>query len=184
MPDRGEKFSPADLAREVLSHYLQKGSLPEISHSLPSEYQEQAGVFVSLKKGGQLCGCIGTVQPVRKNLAEEIAANAIGAAVRDPRFPPVGIEELGDLSISVDILGPMEKIKSEADLDPKNYGVLVRSGSQSGLLLPDLEGIDSAGEQVDIARRKAGIASGAPVELFRFKVTRYGESNQSFGVDE
>ncbi len=172
------KVGPANLARECLEYYLKEGRLPEMPSSLPPEYEDRAGVFVSLKKAGQLRGCIGTVEPVRENLAEEIAANAVGAAVRDPRFPPVSREELEGLTVSVDILGPMEPIKSENDLDPRQYGVLVRSGSRSGLLLPNLEGIETVEEQLDIARRKAAISPGTPVELYRFKVTRYGEHDQ------
>lgn len=171
----GEKLNPAILARKVLDFYLKEGSLPELLGDLPPEYYSRAGVFVSLKKDGQLRGCIGTVEPVRDNLAEEIAANAVSAAVRDPRFTPVDKEELSSLSVSVDILGPMERINSEEELDPHQYGVLVRSGSRNGLLLPNLEGINTVKEQLDIARRKAGIMPGQPEELYRFKVTRYGE---------
>ncbi|MGM0653105.1 MAG: AmmeMemoRadiSam system protein A [Bacillota bacterium] len=171
------KLNPADLARRILDFYLKEGSLPKIPEELPSEYYKRAGVFVSLKKDGQLRGCIGTVEPVRETLAEEIAVNAVSAAVRDPRFPPVSMEELPELSISVDVLGSMERIQSEEELDPKQYGVLVRSGSRSGLLLPNLEGINSVEEQLDIARRKAGILPGQPAELYRFKVTRFGESD-------
>jgi len=96
--------------------------------------------------------------------------------VRDPRFAPIDKEELPSLSVSVDVLGPMERISSEDELDPNEYGVLVRSGSRSGLLLPNLEGVNTVKEQLDIARRKAGIMPGQPADLYRFKVTRYGES--------
>ncbi len=175
MPEQDKFKNPAKLAREFLKQYLQEGHLPRVPPELPSEYREQAGVFVSLKKGGQLRGCIGTVQPVRDNLAEEIAANAVSAAVRDPRFPPVGEEELDSLDVSVDVLSPMEKVESKMDLDPKKYGVMIRSGSRSGLLLPDLEGINTVDEQLEIAMRKAGIDGNEPLQLYRFKVTRYTE---------
>lgn len=170
-----QPISPDQLARECLEYYLQKGSLPKMPEVLPLEYEARAGVFVSLKKDGQLRGCIGTVEPVRDNLAEEIAANAVSAAVRDPRFPAVSREEMEDITVSVDILGPMEPVKSEKDLDPQKYGVLVRSGSRSGLLLPRLEGINTVEKQVEIARSKAAISPGEPVQLYRFKVTRYGK---------
>lgn len=173
----GDNLNPADLARKVLDIYMKEGSLPKIPEELPPEYYSRAGVFVSLKKDGQLRGCIGTVEPVRETLAEEIAVNAVSAAVRDPRFSPVSKEELPELSVSVDVLGPMERIKSEEELDPQQYGALVRSGSRSGLLLPNLEGINTVEEQLDIARRKAGIMPGQSAELYRFKVTRYGESD-------
>lgn len=175
MSDASSKINPADLARNVLKHYLEKGRMPELPAPLSPEYREKAGAFVSLKKRGRLRGCIGTIEPVRENLAAEIAANAVSAALRDPRFPPVNREELPELSISVDILSPLERISSEGDLDPKKYGVMVCSGLHSGLLLPDLEGVDTVGEQIRIARQKAGIEPGEPVELYRFKVTRYGE---------
>ncbi len=133
----------------------------------------RAGAFVSLKKGGELRGCIGTVEPVRKNLAEEIIMNAVSAGMKDPRFEPVRAEEIDDLEISVDVLMPPERIEDPGGLDPRKYGVLLRSGQRSGLLLPDLEGIDTAAEQIAIARRKAGIGPHEPVELYRFEVRRY-----------
>ncbi|MFO8192154.1 MAG: AmmeMemoRadiSam system protein A [Bacillota bacterium] len=167
-------YAPA-LARSVLQHYLDKGTMPELPQPLLPEYEERAGAFVSLKKEGRLRGCIGTIEPAHRNLAEEIAVNAVSAAIRDPRFSPVRKEELTELSISVDILSPQERIRNKADLDPKKYGVVVRSGSRTGLLLPDLEGVDTVEEQLDIARRKAGILPGEPVEIYRFKVTRYSE---------
>ncbi|MDW7739653.1 MAG: AmmeMemoRadiSam system protein A [Bacillota bacterium] len=170
-----ETLNPARFARMVLKEYLADGIIPQLPAVLPDEYKVKSGVFVSLKKEGQLRGCIGTVEPVRENLASEIIANAISAALRDPRFSPVCREELADLVISVDVLSPMERIKSISELNPKKYGVLVRSGMKTGLLLPDLEGIDSAEDQVDIARRKAGITRDEPVELYRFTVTRYKE---------
>lgn len=169
------EYNPAELARKVLKHYLEKGSLPAAPDQLPPEYSTRAGAFVSLKKAGQLRGCIGTIEPVHNNLAEEIAANAVSAALRDPRFPPVSGEELEELDLSVDVLGPLEKVRSLDELDVKQYGVVVKSGAKRGLLLPDLEGVDTAKEQVDIARRKAGILPGEQVELYRFRVERYRE---------
>lgn len=165
--------APVRLARQALHHYLEHGSPPAPPESLPAELSSPAGAFVSLKKGGELRGCIGTVEPARKNLAEEIIMNAVSAGVKDPRFNPVRLEELDDLTVSVDVLMPPERIESPAELDPRKYGVLVRSGYRSGLLLPDLEGVDTAAGQVAIARRKAGIGPREPVELYRFEVRRY-----------
>ncbi len=169
------EINPAGLARDILEHYFEKGFLPKPPQDLPPEYEAQSGAFVSLKKGGSLRGCIGTVHPAQGNLAEEIAVNAVSAARKDPRFPPVTGEELPDLTISVDILSAMERIGNEDELDPKKYGVLIRSGSRSGVLLPDLEGVNTVDEQLAIVRQKAGIAPGEPVELYRFSVTRYVE---------
>ena len=175
MPVSDSGTDPAGVARNALKLYLEKGSLQELPTRLPPEYPAKAGVFVSLKIKGQLRGCIGTIQPTRDNLVEEITKNAISAAMHDPRFPPLRNEEFSGLSISVDILGPLEEVKDETGLDPKVYGVLVRSGPRSGLLLPDLEGVDTVEQQVAIARQKAGISSGERVKLYRFTVTRYGE---------
>ena len=177
MNSSGDELSPALLARKVIDFYLKEGTIPDMPEDLPPEYYNRAGVFVSLKKDGQLRGCIGTVEPVQENLAEEIAANAVSAAVKDPRFAALDKKELPSLSVSVDVLGPMERISSEDQLDPHQYGVLVRSGSRSGLLLPNLDGVNTVKEQLDIARRKAGIMPGQHEELYRFKVTRYGESD-------
>jgi AmmeMemoRadiSam system protein A len=126
-----------------------------------------------LKKDGELRGCIGTIEPVRRNLAEEIINNAVSAGVEDPRFLPLQLEELPDLTISVDVLAPPEPIDSEDDLDPRRYGVIVSSGGRVGLLLPNLEGIDTVAEQIGIARQKAGLWPDEPVSLARFEVTRY-----------
>jgi AmmeMemoRadiSam system protein A len=135
--------------------------------------KEKAAAFVSLKKGGALRGCIGTFEPMHASLADEIASNAISAASRDPRFPPIEQDELPQLDISVDVLGAPEAVPDSSYLDPRNYGVIVRSGNRVGLLLPDLEGVDTVEEQVDIARSKAGIGRGEPVQLYRFTVQRF-----------
>jgi AmmeMemoRadiSam system protein A len=135
--------------------------------------QGRAGAFVSLKKDGRLRGCIGTFQPTRANLAEEIISNAISAACRDPRFQPVEPEELEQLDISVDVLSDPEPVSEPSMLDPNRYGVIVRKGDRVGLLLPDLEGVDTVEEQLNIARRKAGISPDEQVQLYRFTVTRH-----------
>jgi len=135
--------------------------------------QGRAGVFCSIKKNGQLRGCIGTIEPVRRNIAEEIIHNAIAAATDDPRFPEVRPDELRWLTYSVDVLGKPEPIEGMHQLDPKRYGVIVSSGHRRGLLLPNLEGVDTVEEQVRIARQKAGISRGENVSLQRFEVVRH-----------
>lgn len=141
---------------------------------LPEELREhRAGAFVSIKKSGQLRGCIGTIQAVQFCLAEEIIENAISASVRDPRFSPVEPEELEYLVISVDVLGEPEEISSPEELDPERYGVIVTKGRKRGLLLPNLEGIDTVEEQIAIAKQKAGIGEREEVELQRFEVVRH-----------
>lgn len=159
-------------ARGVVESYVKK--LPVIETDGLEQYeQEQAGVFVSIKKHGQLRGCIGTIEPTQANVILEVRQNAISAATRDPRFDPVTEDELSELIYSVDILKSPEKINSVAELDPKRYGVIVTKGKRRGLLLPNLEGIDTSDEQVAIARRKAGIGQDDEVELERFEVVRY-----------
>lgn len=160
------------LARTTLESYV-SGSPPPVVNEIPEEFRKKAGVFVSIKKHGNLRGCIGTIEPTKSNIVEEVIANAISAGIHDPRFQPVRREELSDLEYSVDVLQPAEPIEGIHELDPKKYGVIVRSGWRSGLLLPNLEGIDTAREQVEIARRKAGISPDEPVKLERFEVVRY-----------
>ncbi|MDK2816359.1 MAG: hypothetical protein PWR22_988 [Moorella sp. (in: firmicutes)] len=163
---------PVRLARQSLEHYLRTGKVLPVPEPLPQELAGRAGVFVSIKKHGSLRGCIGTIGPTRANLAEEIIYNALAAGLEDPRFPPVTVEELPELQYSVDVLSEPEPA-TLADLDPKVYGVIVSCGRRRGLLLPDLEGIDTVEEQVAIARQKGGIGPDEPYQLERFKVTRY-----------
>lgn len=161
------------LAKKAVREFVsgRKRIVPDAGNS--PEFEKRAGAFVCLKKHGHLRGCIGTIEATKNNLAEEIAANAVSAAVEDPRFEPVKPDELKDIKYSVDVLGEAEQIYSMDELDPKVYGVIVESGRRRGLLLPDLEGINTPEEQVDIAMRKAGIGYSEPVNLYRFKVTRH-----------
>ena len=134
-------------------------------------------LFRSIKtRPGELRGCIGTIEPIKQNLAEELIANAINAATRDPRFDPVSTAELDGLRYSVDVLSAAEPADF-SDLDPKTYGVIVEdeSGKLRGLLLPDIAGVETARQQVDIAAQKAGIVPGATMKLSRFRVNRYPE---------
>jgi AmmeMemoRadiSam system protein A len=137
-----------------------------------------AGAFVSIHRHGELRGCIGTIQPTCDSVAEEVIQNAVSAATRDPRFPPIRRDELADLEINVDVLGEPEPISSPDELDPKRYGLIVQSVSQPwkrGLLLPDLHGIDTVEKQVHWTRyHKAGITDpNEPIQMFRFEVQRY-----------
>ncbi|GAI51622.1 unnamed protein product, partial [marine sediment metagenome] len=122
---------------------------------------------------GELRGCIGTFEPQKDNVAKEIITNAISSATRDPRFLPVTPDELKDLEYSIDVLSKPEPVESQDQLDHKKYGVIVEAGWRKGLLLPDLEGVDTVEEQVDICRQKAGIDPNEPVKLYRFEVKRY-----------
>jgi AmmeMemoRadiSam system protein A len=170
----GEESAYVRLARETIENYIKYGKIISPPKDLPEEMiNQKAGAFVSLKKNGDLRGCIGTFIPTQKNIAQEIIKNAISAAVDDPRFSPVTASELVDLTISVDVLSPPEEIFDVSELDPEKYGVIVSSGYKKGLLLPDLEGVDTAEEQVNIAKRKAGIYPGEKVKLYRFEVKRH-----------
>ena len=163
------------LARESIETYIRTGEKMDLPEDLPKElYDRQAGVFVSLKEEGKLRGCIGTISPVRGCMGEEILENAVSAAARDPRFPPVRPEELERLVYSVDVLSEAEEISSEKELDVKRYGVIVSKGYKRGLLLPNLEGVDTVRQQIDIAKRKAGISEeDEDIRLERFEVVRH-----------
>lgn len=161
------------LAKDTIEKFTLNGKTMEIPCPLPDEMGEKAGTFVSIKKKGELRGCIGTFQPTTDNVADEIIQNAISAATRDPRFPPVHSDELDNLEYSVDVLSAPEKVQSKKELDPKKYGVIVVSGTRRGLLLPDLDGVDTVDDQVSIASAKAGINKGEDIELYRFEVRRH-----------
>ncbi|MBA7624408.1 hypothetical protein ES703_31816 [subsurface metagenome] len=162
----------ARLAKKTVETFVKEGKTPQPEELTP-EMRGRTGVFVSIHKFGELRGCIGTIEPTEKNVAEEIINNAINSATRDPRFPAIAPNELKDLSYSVDVLTPPEPIDSQDQLDPKKYGVIVECGFRKGLLLPDLEGVDTVDYQIDICRQKAGIAPDEPVKLYRFEVKRY-----------
>jgi len=163
-----------ELARRTVEA-IARGEAPPSAEdvSLPGDLPARAAVFVTLYRDGHLRGCIGTIEPVHSSLAEEVISNARQAAFADPRFLPVRAFELNRITYSVDVLGEPEPVDDERQLDPRIYGVIVRSGRRVGVLLPDIEGIDTAKTQVDIARRKAGIRPDEPVELYRFRVIRY-----------
>ncbi len=172
---RQEKEDPyVKLARHTIETYLRTGKRPSVPEGLPEElYSRRAGAFVSLKEDGKLRGCIGTIQAVQNSLAEEIIRNAVSACSEDPRFPPVEQWEAERLTISVDVLGDTERISSPGELDVERYGVIVTKGSRRGLLLPNLEGVDTVEQQIAIAKQKAGIPEQETVELERFEVVRH-----------
>jgi AmmeMemoRadiSam system protein A len=164
------------LARQAVENFVRHGREISAGEELSYLLGARAPCFVCLKTlDGDLRGCIGTIEPAKDTLAEEIITNAISAATRDPRFSEVTTDELANLSYSVDVLLPAEPSEI-ADLDPSIYGVIVEDqGGRRGLLLPDIPGIENAQQQVEIASRKAGISPGAPVKLSRFRVQRFRE---------
>ena len=162
------------LARRSLEFTVKSGGELTMPGGLPNELLEKrAGVFVSLHKNGRLRGCIGTISPTTACVAEEIIQNAVSAGLSDTRFDPVSESELPYLTYKVDVLSEAEPISGPEQLDPKRYGVIVRHGYKRGLLLPNLDGVDTVEEQIDIARQKAGIPQGAQLKLERFEVIRH-----------
>ena len=162
------------LAREAVEAYVLRREVLKVPAGLPAEMlSNRAGAFVSIHEHGELRGCIGTIAPTRSNIAEEIIGNAISASTRDPRFPAIKADELPWLEINVDVLGEPEDIDSEDELDVKRYGVIVSCGRKRGLLLPDLDGIDTPRQQVDIAMKKGGIHRFEKYKLQRFEVIRH-----------
>ncbi len=165
---------PADFALQCVLCYVAGRPAPDPPAA--SFYERRAACFVTLKKQGELRGCIGTLEPAEVSLGAEIARNAHSSALRDPRFPPVTAEECEALTCSVDVLSPSEAC-AVADLDPSCYGVIVEAGFRRGVLLPELTGIDSVGAQVGIALQKAGIGADESFDVRRFTVTRYRQGD-------
>ena len=165
---------PADYALACVCSYVNGGRAPEP----PGDefYERRAACFVTLKKHGELRGCIGTLEPAETSLGWEIARNAHSSALRDPRFPPVTGDEVDALTCSVDVLGHSEPC-TVADLDPQAYGVIVEAGLRRGVLLPALSGVDTVDLQVSIARQKAGIPDDERFEVRRFGVMRYRQGD-------
>lgn len=163
------------LARETIESYVRDGKKPKLPEGIPDEMKsDRAGTFVSIHKEGRLRGCIGTIAPVYGCIGEEIIENAISASTKDPRFNPIRTDELNALEINVDVLSPAEDISSKDELDVKRYGVIVTKGYNRGLLLPNLDGVDTVDEQVAIALRKAGLKENEKnYKLQRFEVVRH-----------
>ena len=170
-----EKEDPyVRLARMTVESYTREGKKPEVPGWVTEEMRNRkAGVFVSIHKEGKLRGCIGTILPVRDSIAKEIISNAVSACARDPRFDPIRPDELDRLEINVDVLTEPEAISGREELDVRRYGVIVSSGYKRGLLLPDLDGVDTVDEQISIAMRKGGITSRDKITLERFEVVRH-----------
>ena len=188
--DINKSYSPhVELAKTAIRAYVERnevvavtadgkcktgsGSGADASYDYSALLTERAGTFVSIKKRGELRGCIGTISPMKNSLAEEIVDNAISACSRDPRFDPVAAGELSDLTVSVDVLSEAEPIATRDELDVKRYGVIVSKGYRRGLLLPNLEGVDTIEYQLRIALSKAGIHPSERYNMERFEVVRH-----------
>ena len=163
------------LAIQAVRHFLSEGKPMPCPSPVPDEMNDQLGAFVSIKKkiNYELRGCIGTVTPNQDNLAKEIIQNAVSAATRDPRFKSVTIEELDQLLFSVDVLSPLEPIDNPEQLNPRQYGLSIKYKEYHGILLPDLEGIDTTQRQIDLCLKKGNIKKNAAYKMYRFEVERY-----------
>ena len=173
-----EKLRTSDdfvrLAYLTINEYILSGRIIDIPADISeSLLTQKAGAFVSIHEHGKLRGCIGTIAPVTDCVASEIISNAVSASTRDPRFSPIKPDELPYLDISVDVLDAPEDISSPDELDVKKYGVIVTSGAKRGLLLPNLDGVDTVEDQIAIAKQKAGITDNETIKLQRFEVTRH-----------
>ena len=178
MPD-----SHVELAKATIRAFVSRGEAPEPPPGLPEELaRRRAGVFVSVKKRGELRGCIGTIGPTCANVAEEIVQNAVSACSRDPRFPPVAEDELDGLTVSVDVLGVPEPVGSLGELDPARYGVIVSKGYRRGLLLPNLDGVDTVERQLAIALDKAGLRGVGGYAVEKFEVVRHERGGDMGGA--
>jgi len=163
-----------ELAIRAIREYVLKGTRIQPPDPLPPDMRQRAGTFVSIKKKGRLRGCIGTIEPARENIALEIIDNAISSASHDYRFEPVSAGELENLEVSVDVLSEPEDVTDVSSLDPKVDGIIVSAeDGRRGLLLPDLEGVDTVEQQIDICRKKAGIGPDEKISLKRFTVRRH-----------
>jgi AmmeMemoRadiSam system protein A len=169
----GESSFQVQLALKAIEAYVSGRRVIRPPSDVPAELRCKAGCFVSLKKFGQLRGCIGTIEPTKPSVAHEIVQNGISAATQDPRFEPVTLDELQHLICSVDVLMAPETVTDVCQLDPVRYGVIVESGYKRGLLLPNLEGVDTVDYQLEIARRKACIPDSADCRMYRFEVKRF-----------
>lgn len=163
------------LAREAVERYIRTGQIADPPADLSPSLREASAAFVTLRAHGQLRGCIGTLRPTRVHAGWEIIFSAVSAATGDPRFTPVLADELADLVYEVDLVGVLEAVADIDKLDPRVYGVVVEAEGRRGVLLPDLEGVDDAEQQVAVARHKAGLSGNSLVQLYRFEVRRFIE---------
>lgn len=170
------------LAQKAVAVYIREKRIIEPPQDMEEEFfNNQSGVFVTIEKKGALRGCIGTYQASQKNIAQETIRNAIAAATEDYRFPRIIASELDELSFTVSLLGKPEPVEQESDLNPQKYGIIIKSldkPGKSGLLLPDLPGVETIAEQIAITTRKAGILPEERKIIYRFQVRKYGPEKE------
>ena len=181
-----EKAPLVSLAQKAVETFIKEKEIISAPPNFPKEFLERkSGVFVSIhnKKENCLRGCIGTFLPSQENIATEVIKNAISAATQDSRFLPIKKEELPFLSYTVYILNHPQLIKDLSELNPKKYGIIVKTVTaatpKTGLLLPDLEGIETVEKQIFIACQKAGIdLEKEKILVYKFSVEKYEENGQ------
>jgi len=180
------------LAKLAVESYIKERKVISIPDDFPKEFlTRKAGTFVTIMKDGNLRGCIGTYLPTRINIAEEIIRNAVAAATEDYRFGSIEEKELSSLSYTVYILSELALVKDLKELEPKKYGIIVKTMpitspdgtdvvfnghfvAKTGLLLPDLEGVDTIEQQISIACQKGGIdPTREKIFIYRFTVEKY-----------
>ena len=161
------------LASQSVKYFIETGESLPYRDTLTDNFKQKAGTFVTIRNQGSLRGCIGTLSPKYKNLAEEVIRNAIRSANEDPRFDPIEKKELAFLTFSVDVLTPLEKINDLENHNVKQFGLIVRGEGKQGVLLPDLENINSAKQQLEVCLKKGGFKDSDTYRLFRFKVERF-----------
>lgn len=164
------------LAKQAIEEYVKNRKVIDAPEGLPEEfYSRKAGVFVTIRKDKELRGCVGTYLPTKKNISEEIIANAIAACSRERRFYPVSKSELPELSYEVSILSEPELIENISEHDPQKYGLIAWcTDGRCGLLLLDLDGVDSTDQQIFIACQKGGInPKKDSIQYFRFTVEKH-----------
>lgn len=180
------------LAKSAVENFVKYKKIISLPADLPEEFLEKkAGTFVTIEKNGELRGCIGTYLPTKENIALEIIHNAVAAATEDYRFGPIKEAELPQLSYTVYILSAPEPVKDISELNPKKFGIIVKTAPivspdsadvvfnghipyKTGLLLPDLDGVETVEQQIAIACQKGGIdLSKAKILVYRFTVERH-----------
>lgn len=163
------------LAKQAVETFFKQRKIMDLPKDLPKEfYEDKAGVFVTIYNGFNLRGCIGTYEPTQENIGKEIIANAVSAATKDYRFNSITEQELPELKYEISVLSQPEKIKDKKELNAKKFGVLVKSNGKSGLLLPDLEDVNTVEQQLSIACQKAGISyPEEKIEIYKFSIHKY-----------
>lgn len=133
-----EKADLLNYARSTITEYVNHGKSPELDKSkLTDHITQPCGAFVTLRKEGQLRGCIGRFEAVEP-LYEVVRQMAISAATQDYRFPPVTPDEINELDIEISVLTPMKKISSIDEIELGRHGIYIKKGFASGTFLPQV----------------------------------------------